>query len=51
MEKCPVCGMNIDRKDAPVEIAYQGKTYYFCSEECAQQFNENPQRYVTQKVR
>ena len=51
MEQCPVCGMDVDPKNAPAKATYEGKAYYFCSKECAEQFNDNPQRYVAQKVR
>lgn len=51
MERCPVCGMEVDPKEGPLQQSYQGKTYYFCSEECQQEFNQEPQRYVGQKVR
>ncbi len=48
MEKDPVCGMEIDIHKANAASDYQGKTYYFCSEGCKQQFDQNPERYVSQ---
>ena len=50
MEKCAVCGMNVNPTEAP-SSDYQGRTYYFCSDECKEQFDQDPQRYVGQKVR
>lgn len=46
MVKDPVCGMHID-EDLSDKIAdYQGKTYYFCSETCKEQFNTKPESYA-----
>jgi YHS domain-containing protein len=42
---CPVCNMDIDRATAPKAV-YKGKTYYFCSGECKQTFDEAPQKWV-----
>jgi YHS domain-containing protein len=44
----PVCGMSVDEKTAPARAMYQGKTYYFCSNACKEQFEEQPQKYVPQ---
>jgi Cu2+-exporting ATPase len=33
----PVCGMEVDKRQA-VTLERDGKTYYFCSEKCKQQF-------------
>lgn len=48
MVKDPVCGMNIDADQAQWKSEYQGKTYYFCSQQCKQQFDQDPARYVSQ---
>jgi Cu+-exporting ATPase len=45
--KDPVCGMDIERDDAAAQSDFQGKTYYFCSNDCKQKFDKNPQTYVT----
>ena len=42
----PVCGMEIHIAAAVDNLAYQGKTYYFCSEPCADQFQANPGRFI-----
>ena len=44
--KDPVCGMTIDQKDAVGTSTYQGKTYYFCSEDCKATFDESPEDYA-----
>ena len=46
MEKDVVCGMEVDRTSAEAQRDFQGKTYYFCSEECAERFDGNPQQFV-----
>ena len=44
----PVCSMQVDEKNAAGQSEYQGQTYYFCSENCKERFDENPQQYVKQ---
>ena len=46
MEKDLVCGMQVDPKKAAGTSEYQGKTYYFCSENCKQHFDNNPEKYA-----
>src|SRR5262245_52417067 len=46
MHTDPVCGMKIDEKDANFKSQNQGETYYFCSEECKERFDQNPQQYT-----
>lgn len=43
----PVCGMPVNPSEAPAQSRYQGKTYSFCSRECKQMFDAQPERYVT----
>lgn len=42
----PVCGMNMEPTDAVVQREHDGETYYFCSEECLQTFQSNPEPYI-----
>ena len=49
MAKDVVCGMDVDPQSAAGQSEYQGQTYYFCSDRCEQQFDENPQQYVQQQ--
>jgi YHS domain-containing protein len=51
--ECLVCKKNADLACIDVEVdkatptyAYNGKTYYFCSEECRDKFAKNPQKYL-----
>lgn len=42
----PVCGVQIEPPNAAAETTYQGNTYYFCSQECKQKFDADPQKYM-----
>ena len=42
----PVCGMTIEEADAVATVEHEGKTYYFCSKDCAEEFAENPADYT-----
>jgi P-type Cu+ transporter len=48
MAQDPVCGMQVNEEQAAGKSEYQGRTYYFCSTRCQQQFDQNPERYVVQ---
>lgn len=45
--KDPVCGMDIDPGTAAASEEYEGKTYYFCSQACHNQFKADPGRFAT----
>ena len=42
----PVCKMDIDEKEAEFSSQYAGRRYYFCSEECKDSFEGQPERYA-----
>ena len=42
----PACGMHIEVEKATVQAEYQGKTYYFCREECKRHFEADPAGYL-----
>ncbi len=42
----PVCRMQVKPDDAPAKLPFEGKTYFFCSFECAKAFAENPDRFL-----
>ena len=50
MSTDPVCGMNVPEQQAAGKSEYQGKTFYFCSQSCKQQFDQNPQRYTSKQA-
>lgn len=46
MVKDPVCGMDVDQKNAVATADYDGKTYYFCCDGCKVNFLQLPELYV-----
>ncbi len=42
----PVCQMKIKPSEAVASAERNGKTYYFCSQDCADAFRESPEDYV-----
>jgi YHS domain-containing protein len=42
----PVCGMTFHRAEAAATTDREGRTYYFCVEDCKTRFLEEPKRYV-----
>ena len=45
--KDPVCGMDIDPKQAAASEQYQGKEYHFCSTACHDKFKAEPKKYAS----
>jgi YHS domain-containing protein/multidrug efflux pump subunit AcrA (membrane-fusion protein) len=41
----PVCGMDLKKAEA-VTYRYQGKSYYFCCEECKRKFKKSPDKFL-----
>ena len=41
-----VCGMWVEMKDARFTSRYNGTTYYFCSQGCKEQFDQDPEQYM-----
>ncbi len=46
MVKDPVCGMQIDPKNAAATSEYKGETYYFCSDSCKKKFDLDPAHFA-----
>ena len=46
--KDPVCGMEVTYENAQARSEYEGRTYYFCSLGCKEEFDQNPEKYITQ---
>lgn len=44
--KDPVCGMDVDERNAPAKSEYKGQTYYFCARGCKVAFDKEPERYL-----
>ena len=43
----PVCGMTVEPATAAAKTDHAGKTYYFCSKQCAHVFQQDPARYLS----
>lgn len=46
MAKDPVCGMEVNEKEAAATSEYKGKTYYFCAVGCKKAFDNDPKKYL-----
>jgi YHS domain-containing protein len=42
----PVCGMEVDEGTAKDKSIEQGQTYYFCSKDCKDEFDADPEEYI-----
>lgn len=42
----PVCGMIVEEQGS-LSLVFQDETYYFCSQGCRREFEENPERILT----
>jgi len=45
--RCPVCGADVDLEDPPATSYFDGAEYSFCCERCKEDFDANPERYVS----
>jgi YHS domain-containing protein len=50
MVKDPVCGMEVDPRQAAATMEYQGTTYVFCSQDDHERFMADPERYAQNAV-
>lgn len=48
MMKDLVCGRYINQNDATPKCQQKGKSYYFCSVACREQFEKDPKKYLDQ---
>jgi len=42
----PICLMKVEKNENTLNYQWEGKTYYFCSENCKEQFEKEPERYL-----
>ena len=42
----PVCGMTVDPAHATGSYVFEGRTYYFCVEDCRQKFLADPRAHL-----
>ena len=43
----PVCKMTVEPARAAAQSTYRGQTYYFCAVGCKQQFDKEPEKYLS----
>jgi len=41
----PICGTWVERQNSPFS-EFEGEYYFFCSEDCKQEFDDDPERYM-----
>jgi len=41
----PVCGMQVEKANAPAQASHEGTGHFFCSDHCRERFEANPNRY------
>ncbi len=46
MAKDPICGMEVDPKEAAATYEYEGDTFYFCNPSCRDKFEQDPEHYT-----
>jgi len=46
IERDPVCGMDVDTRNADHKLQLGEATYYFCGDRCLERFSNNPDRYL-----
>ncbi|HEB35361.1 MAG TPA: heavy metal translocating P-type ATPase [Candidatus Aminicenantes bacterium] len=51
MAKDLVCGMEVKEEEAAGFSLYKNKKYYFCSKNCKEKFDENPEEYLKSEER
>jgi Cu+-exporting ATPase len=42
----PVCGMTVDKNAPAGTVEFEGRTYFFCSQQCVKKFRDDPVRYL-----
>ncbi|HET8548441.1 MAG TPA: YHS domain-containing protein [Bryobacteraceae bacterium] len=47
MKRDPVCHMDVEPTRAAGTSKYKGDTYYFCSTQCKQRFDADPESFVS----
>ncbi len=45
----PICKMEVDEKNAKHTSDYKGKKYYFCAASCKTKFDQQPDKYISER--
>jgi YHS domain-containing protein len=51
LAKDPVCGTDVEVARAPASTDYEGRTFYFCSLQCKDDFDRQPQEYLSRETK
>ncbi len=46
----PVCGMTVDPAKPGATVKHEGRTYYFCCQQCVARFKADPEKYLQSAV-
>jgi Cu+-exporting ATPase len=46
----PVCGMQVEKEKTAGSSTYRGELYYFCSKQCKDKFDKDPEKYLKEKT-
>ncbi len=49
--KDPVCGMDVEASTAAGQSTYKDQQYLFCSSNCKQSFDKNPEKYAGKSMK
>jgi len=41
----PICGMQVERGNAPATTLFEGTTFFFCSDRCHDKFARDPAKH------
>jgi Cu+-exporting ATPase len=47
----PVCKMEVNPASAEAQSEWGGQSFYFCSQECKERFDREPERYIDETDR
>ncbi len=47
----PVCGMSFRDEEAEATFVHKGKTYFFCSQTCKEEFEQSPEDFIEEEER
>ncbi len=50
LAKDPVCGMDVEIARAAASTDHEGRTYYFCSLQCKDDFDRQPDQHLGEKL-
>ncbi|HEU4537043.1 MAG TPA: YHS domain-containing protein [Polyangiaceae bacterium] len=47
----PVCGKAVDAHEHPLQVTYDAQDFFFCSRECLQSFEREPQKFAARTAK